>query len=501
MSEISRDSSLAVETSGPLLGEELVRGGSEADRVSSDSPSSGFVCACLFFCGLLLFFVGLGSSGPERQAEERALDAAESVYSGQGGLIPIVEGEQYVKKPPLYAWMAAGVSRVFGGVDSFTVRLPAALGGLLCVILTFFVGKDLRDAQTGFLGAVILATTYRFNFVSHLAMVDVPLAAAILAVLVGSLRLRSRGDSWGTLSVAAGTCAATLFKGHVGWIWIAIVLVAARLALGRAPKRFGRKTTFGIGLGLLGSLWWFVYAMAATPSSNGTFLSEVMMRFGEGVRHAKPLWFYPASIVEEAFPWSLLFPAVGYYLWKIRKSLSPDLKMYLLWFAGGLVIFSFSSAKQPHYLIPLYPSIALATAVVLLNLRLEQIKLARLLRAGLYGVAVAMAAGGVGMVFYSYFILGLSLSLATAVMVLLLGGAYIVFCFTHRGFCLHGALTVVTVLCLITPLFYAGIFPAKIEVSQERPSYLAQIGQERRDRALMRLQWILQSLEGGKDRS
>jgi hypothetical protein len=112
-----------------------------------------------------------------------------------------------------------------------------------------------------------------------------------------------------------------------------------------------------------------------------------------------------------------------------------------------------------------------------------------------------MAAGGVAMVFYSYFALGLSLSLAITVMVFLLGGAYLVFCFTHRGFCLHGALTVATVLCLLTPVFYAGIFPAKVEVSSERPSYLTKIGQERRDRALMRLQWILESLEDGEDRS
>ncbi len=496
MSGITDGSMPAAAVCGSLSqGGKSLSDGPQTDRLSLDCPSSSFICACLLFCGFFLFFVGLGSSGLNRKSEERAMDAAESVHSGDAGLIPIVEGEPYVKKPPLYAWMAAGISRVMGKGDSFTVRLPAALGGLLCVILTFFVGKSLRNTETGFLGAAILATTYRFNFASHLAMVDVPLAAMVLAVLFGSLSLRTRKDSLGVVLIVLGTCGATFFKGHVGWIWIAIVLLALRLALGRGPKGLGWRTSLGIVLGLFGSLWWFAYAIAAMPSSSGTFLNEVAMRFGE-----RP-WFYFVGILEETMPWSLLLPGVVYSFWRFRKRLPPDLKMYLLWFAAGIVVFSLFSAKQPHYLLPLYPAFALATAAVLLSFRLEMASLGKLLRAGLYVISLAMALGGIAMVFYSYFTLGLSLGLGIAVMILLLSGGYVVFCFTHRGFCLHGALAIVTVLFLLTPVFYAGMFPAKVELSEKRPSYLAEIRQERRDRAWSRIQWILHSLEGGKDRS
>ena len=63
----------------------------------------------------------------------------------------------------------------------------------------------------------------------------------------------------------------------------------------------------------------------------------------------------------------MLFPWVGWPpMWRaaraLRDGIEPGLRLSLVWFVGGVVVFSAISGKQPHYLLPLVPAFALFLA-------------------------------------------------------------------------------------------------------------------------------------------
>ncbi|MEK7821450.1 MAG: glycosyltransferase family 39 protein, partial [Planctomycetota bacterium] len=74
-----------------------------------------------------------------------------------------LNGAPYYGEPPLYFWSEALLSLPHGDVTPFIAMLTACLFGLGTILLTYFLGKRLFDADTGFLGAAILATLPQFH--------------------------------------------------------------------------------------------------------------------------------------------------------------------------------------------------------------------------------------------------------------------------------------------------------------------------------------------------
>lgn len=76
-----------------------------------------------------LYLPGLG--GPELKGEEgrRILPALEMLKTGEW-VLPVMEGQPYVRKPPLINWVIVASVSVAGTISEFTVRLPSALSVL-----------------------------------------------------------------------------------------------------------------------------------------------------------------------------------------------------------------------------------------------------------------------------------------------------------------------------------------------------------------------------------
>jgi hypothetical protein len=66
------------------------------------------------------------------------------------------------------------------------------------------------------------------------------------------------------------------------------------------------------------------------------------------------------------FPWTLLLPAV---VTDCRKSLRADKTLFLvLWVVLPFLFFSLSKSKLPHYILPIFPALAILVAAALVNL-------------------------------------------------------------------------------------------------------------------------------------
>jgi 4-amino-4-deoxy-L-arabinose transferase-like glycosyltransferase len=72
--------------------------------------------------------------------------------------------------------------------------------------------------------------------------------------------------------------------------------------------------------------------------------------------HARPWWWYGPWLVVLWLPW-ITWPQ----LWRLRWALWRDVggRLCLAWMVPPVVLLSLASGKQPHYLLPLFPAIAL----------------------------------------------------------------------------------------------------------------------------------------------
>lgn len=63
-------------------------------------------------------------------------------------ILPQLDGSVYAEKPPLFFWWVNLSTFVLGKDSEFGNRLPSALAGLACLLITFLLGEgivSLRD--------------------------------------------------------------------------------------------------------------------------------------------------------------------------------------------------------------------------------------------------------------------------------------------------------------------------------------------------------------------
>jgi len=128
----------------------------------------------LYLCLLagLLFFPFLGTRDFWAPVEPRYAEIARVMFAKGEWIVPTVNGDLYTDKPILYFWLVLIAAKFSGAVNEWTVRLPAALGGVGFVLATYLIGKEFFTARVGFLSAVILATSMRVIWEARWAHTD-----------------------------------------------------------------------------------------------------------------------------------------------------------------------------------------------------------------------------------------------------------------------------------------------------------------------------------------
>jgi len=208
-------------------------------------------CGVLIVVSLyLLYGYRLGARDLWSSHEARAAMDAHSLLHGPGpvGVPYLFDGTPELQKPPLYYALAATAGALRGEVDAVAVRLPAALSAVGCVAL---LGGWLAFARgrpvLGLLAATVLATGVHFTLLARTGRIDMPLALATLAAVLGFVEAaRGAGRGWLVLAYVA-VAAGVLLKGPVAVALVAAVLVPWWL-LDRLPSPPGFAGGEGLGV-------------------------------------------------------------------------------------------------------------------------------------------------------------------------------------------------------------------------------------------------------------
>jgi 4-amino-4-deoxy-L-arabinose transferase-like glycosyltransferase len=432
----------------------------------------------LFLLCLSLFFPGLGARDFWAPVEPRYGEIIRVMFNKGEWIVPTVNDDLYTDKPILYFWLALIASKIAGGVSEWTVRLPAALGGVGFILATYFIGRDFFTARVGLLAAAVLATCMRVIWESRWAHVDMLFCCFFaLSIYFGARALLLRkGNPNEVLFAYVFIALATLTKGLIGIVLPGLIFVALMLARRDWRMIVDAKLALGIPIFLAIGAPWFYLVNHAT---GGKWLSEFiyihhLKRYTAGAGHRQPFYYYFTTLPADFLPWTVFtIPALLAYRPYRRVWDEPIGQFFFVWFLAVFVFFSISDTKRDLYLLPLLPTLALLVANYLNALASNALPHDALLRwLGMVFFAI-VALSGFALPFTAWIVRPDALqAMVPSSIVLAAGGVCAaVFAWQRRPLQTCAAVTTLMVVIVISASY--GILPYLEQFKSDRPLSLA----------------------------
>ncbi len=312
----------------------------------------------------VLYFFKLGSFSLYDAAETTYGEFVKNMLVMKDWLTLHYNGAVIFDKPPLYYWFVALISKLIG-FNEWAMRLPAAVSGLLTVIVTYLLGKKFYNERTGLLAGLVVMTAFQFLVQSRIAELDVVLTLFMtLAVYLFYLGYTSGEKKYylaGYFPLALGM----LIKGLLGVALPAFAIFLFLLFKRELPKLKELRLVPGLIIILLIGLPWYVaeYLIHGQVFLDFALGFLFLARFGGVVAgHTGPWYYYFLALLLGFVPWSQFLPVA---LWQTFKRWKSDPELLTLCFiVPAFIVFSAAKTKIPNYVLPLYPFLAIMVAAL-----------------------------------------------------------------------------------------------------------------------------------------
>ena len=300
--------------------------------------------------------------------ETRYLSVAWDMWLHHDFLVPHLNHLPYSHKPPLLFWLINLGWLVFG-VNDWWPRLIPFLFSLGSIFLVRKIADKLwpKNNEVGYIASLLLLASSVWAVYSSALMFDMMLTfftcLGILGMVISLKEKNQNGFIYLVLAFAGGLLA----KGPT------ILLQLLPLAV-TAPWWMKEKTivwkswyrsfalSFLVGAAIL--LCWAIPAgiSGGAQYQHDIFWGQTANRMVNSFAHNRPQWWYLEMAPLLIFPWFFVPSFWKLIFQKSPRQMSEGLKFSLAWFFPVFIAFSLISGKQVHYLLPIYPALALMIA-------------------------------------------------------------------------------------------------------------------------------------------
>src|SRR5712691_1823898 len=336
----------------------------------------------LLVAAFLSFLPGFFQIPPTDRDEARFAQATKQMLE-TGDYVDIrFQDEVRYKKPVGIYWLQAGAVKAASALGFqralttiWLYRIPSLVGAVGAVLLTYWAALAFVSRRAALLAGLMLASCVLLGFERLLAKTD----AMLLMTVVAAMGAMGRAYLWGEdegkekLDAASrwrlaavfwtGLAAGVLVKGPL----IAMVVGLAAVALIVVDRSWrwllALKPLAGVAWLALLVLPWFLAIIGRTgeaflAESVGQDLLSKLVSSQES--HGAPPGTYFVLFWLTFWPGATLAAMATPATWAARRE--PTTKLLLAWLVPSWLVLELVMTKLPHYVLPLYPAIAILIA-------------------------------------------------------------------------------------------------------------------------------------------
>jgi 4-amino-4-deoxy-L-arabinose transferase-like glycosyltransferase len=252
--------------------------------------------------------------------------------------------------------------------------LPSLAGATFAVLLTYWAALAFVPRRAAVFAALMMASSVLLGVEARLAKTDAMLLLASVAAMGAFARiyLASKREpevkiGWQQPAILwTAIAAGVLLKGPLILMFVGLT-AAVLCAVDRSLQLLWslRPVPGLIWLLLLASPWF----IAIAAKSGGNFFVEaigqdMLSKVTSGQEaHGAPPGYYLLLFWVTFWPGAVLVVLAASVVWKSRQE--PGTRFLLAWLLPSWVVFEAVMTKLPHYVLPLYPAIAILIAGII----------------------------------------------------------------------------------------------------------------------------------------
>lgn len=292
-------------------------------------------------------------------------------------VVPTLQGQPYLDKPPLTYWLIR-LSYTLFGVSEASARLVPALAVHWTILFVYLIGRLSLGERSAFWGALLLSVAPGFIGMGRLLLLDGVLTCCVTLMTLSAWEAVRQGQlRWGWWMLAAVACGlGILTKGPIAWILLVPPLVAQRW-LTQLPIWIGWRPVLAfLAVTSTINFPWYISILLHEPIFLKYFFwDHNIMRFVQPFDHLQPVWFYVPVLIGGLMPTIFLLPSLVKFLTTGDAAVAQQRTLALGFFllSGGwcIVFFSLSGCKLPTYVLPAFPMVLLAFGDLIARSRWE----------------------------------------------------------------------------------------------------------------------------------
>src|SRR5689334_18325834 len=334
------------------------------------------VAIFLILCGLLLFLPGFFRIPPVDRDEARFAQATKQMVE-TGDFVDIrFQGDVRYKKPVGIYWLQSAAVETASALGLpraqlriWLYRIPSLIGAIGAVLLTYWTALAFVTRRGAVLAALLMCSSVLLGVEARLGKTDAMLLLTVVAAMGAMARAYlswQRGEgfpnptwSWPAIFWTA-LAVGVLLKGVI-LMFVALTIVTLAI-LDRSVAWLSRlRPVWGLMWMLVLVLPWFVaiYWRAGDAFFADSVGGDMLSKLAAQESHGAPPGVYLLLFWVTFWPGAPLAGMAVPAIWRARRE--PGAQFLLAWLIPSWVVFEAVLTKLPHYVLPLYPAIAILT--------------------------------------------------------------------------------------------------------------------------------------------
>jgi 4-amino-4-deoxy-L-arabinose transferase-like glycosyltransferase len=275
-----------------------------------------------------------------------------STMSVNPWLVPVLNGEIRLQKPPLPYWCSAILFRAIGYGEGMSRLIPAILGAISALIMWDFARRTIGKIGAWY-AALVWVSSYFIVDEFRKSMADPYLAFfTLLATWAWIRAINSKFSAGWIVACYLSLALGMLAKGPIIFLFMPIMVIAYHICFRKPLPAKRRAHIFGLLVFLVIGFAWFFTIWKTIPHAIELWRYESIGEISDNTEKARRWWYYLPNLLQISLPWTplwlmgLIFPL---RFPKRRRFFALICTIVIV------LIFSLSYVKKNAYLLPMMP--------------------------------------------------------------------------------------------------------------------------------------------------